>query len=110
MTIEPSEPPLYPADELYGIVGANLKRNFDVREVTRAHSCTHTHTHTLPLALSLRFCTVEVQNLRLDLNLASVGWGWFVCVCVCVSSLCYIRTKPFEYVCEPFLHSAVLTV
>uniref|UniRef100_A0A8C5C3N4 methylcrotonoyl-CoA carboxylase n=1 Tax=Gadus morhua TaxID=8049 RepID=A0A8C5C3N4_GADMO len=33
VTIEPSEPPLYPADELYGIVGANLKRNFDVREV-----------------------------------------------------------------------------
>lgn len=26
-------PPLYPADELYGIVGANLKRPFDVREV-----------------------------------------------------------------------------
>lgn len=33
VTIEPSEEPLYPADELYGIVGANLKRNFDVREV-----------------------------------------------------------------------------
>ncbi|XP_032483825.1 methylcrotonoyl-CoA carboxylase beta chain, mitochondrial [Phocoena sinus] len=33
VTIEPSEDPLLPADELYGIVGANLKRNFDVREV-----------------------------------------------------------------------------
>nr|XP_054411596.1 methylcrotonoyl-CoA carboxylase beta chain, mitochondrial isoform X2 [Pongo abelii] len=33
VTIEPSEEPLFPADELYGIVGANLKRNFDVREV-----------------------------------------------------------------------------
>ncbi|XP_057396229.1 methylcrotonoyl-CoA carboxylase beta chain, mitochondrial [Balaenoptera acutorostrata] len=33
VTIEPSEDPLFPADELYGIVGANLKRNFDVREV-----------------------------------------------------------------------------
>ncbi|PNJ60851.1 MCCC2 isoform 3, partial [Pongo abelii] len=32
VTIEPSEEPLFPADELYGIVGANLKRNFDVRE------------------------------------------------------------------------------
>ncbi|KAM8816191.1 methylcrotonoyl-CoA carboxylase beta chain, mitochondrial isoform 5-T5 [Rhynchonycteris naso] len=32
VTIEPSEDPLFPADELYGIVGANLKRNFDVRE------------------------------------------------------------------------------
>uniref|UniRef100_A0A3Q1BZZ4 Methylcrotonoyl-CoA carboxylase beta chain, mitochondrial n=1 Tax=Amphiprion ocellaris TaxID=80972 RepID=A0A3Q1BZZ4_AMPOC len=33
VNIEPSEDPLYPADELYGIVGDNLKRNFDVREV-----------------------------------------------------------------------------
>uniref|UniRef100_A0A668A2K9 methylcrotonoyl-CoA carboxylase n=1 Tax=Myripristis murdjan TaxID=586833 RepID=A0A668A2K9_9TELE len=33
VTTEPTEPPLYPADELYGIVGDNLKRNFDVREV-----------------------------------------------------------------------------
>uniref|UniRef100_A0AAQ4Q2H1 methylcrotonoyl-CoA carboxylase n=1 Tax=Gasterosteus aculeatus aculeatus TaxID=481459 RepID=A0AAQ4Q2H1_GASAC len=33
VTIEPSEAPLFPADELYGIVGDNLKRNFDVREV-----------------------------------------------------------------------------
>ncbi|XP_023608182.1 methylcrotonoyl-CoA carboxylase beta chain, mitochondrial [Myotis lucifugus] len=33
VSIEPSEDPLFPADELYGIVGANLKRNFDVREV-----------------------------------------------------------------------------
>uniref|UniRef100_A0AAX7SGA3 methylcrotonoyl-CoA carboxylase n=1 Tax=Astatotilapia calliptera TaxID=8154 RepID=A0AAX7SGA3_ASTCA len=33
VTIEPPESPLYPADELYGIVGDNLKRNFDVREV-----------------------------------------------------------------------------
>lgn len=33
VTIEPSEDPLFPADELYGIVGTNLKRNFDVREV-----------------------------------------------------------------------------
>ncbi|XP_003785944.1 methylcrotonoyl-CoA carboxylase beta chain, mitochondrial [Otolemur garnettii] len=33
VTIEPPEDPLFPADELYGIVGANLKRTFDVREV-----------------------------------------------------------------------------
>uniref|UniRef100_A0A665VXV3 methylcrotonoyl-CoA carboxylase n=1 Tax=Echeneis naucrates TaxID=173247 RepID=A0A665VXV3_ECHNA len=33
VTTEPIEAPLYPADELYGIVGENLKRNFDVREV-----------------------------------------------------------------------------
>ncbi|XP_010635626.1 methylcrotonoyl-CoA carboxylase beta chain, mitochondrial isoform X2 [Fukomys damarensis] len=32
VTVEPSEEPLFPADELYGIVGANLKRSFDVRE------------------------------------------------------------------------------
>lgn len=33
VTIELSEDPLFPADELYGIVGTNLKRNFDIREV-----------------------------------------------------------------------------
>lgn len=33
VSIEPSEDPLFPADELYGIVGVNLKRNFDIREV-----------------------------------------------------------------------------
>ncbi|KAJ8263013.1 hypothetical protein COCON_G00154700 [Conger conger] len=33
VTVEPPEAPLFPADELYGIVGDNLKRNFDVREV-----------------------------------------------------------------------------
>ncbi|XP_014930070.2 methylcrotonoyl-CoA carboxylase beta chain, mitochondrial [Acinonyx jubatus] len=33
VSIEPSEDPLFPADELYGIVGTNLKRNFDMREV-----------------------------------------------------------------------------
>lgn len=27
------EPPLYPGEELYGIVGDNLKKNYDVREV-----------------------------------------------------------------------------
>lgn len=27
------EPPVFPADQLYGIVGANLKRNFEIREV-----------------------------------------------------------------------------
>ncbi|KAK3096212.1 hypothetical protein FSP39_024508 [Pinctada imbricata] len=33
VTIEPPEEPLFPADELYGIVGDNLKKTFDVREV-----------------------------------------------------------------------------
>ncbi|XP_006197624.1 methylcrotonoyl-CoA carboxylase beta chain, mitochondrial isoform X1 [Vicugna pacos] len=33
VTVEPSEDPLFPSDELYGIVGTNLKRSFDVREV-----------------------------------------------------------------------------
>ncbi|XP_053445060.1 methylcrotonoyl-CoA carboxylase beta chain, mitochondrial [Nycticebus coucang] len=33
VTVEPPEDPLFPADELYGIVGTNLKRTFDVREV-----------------------------------------------------------------------------
>ncbi|XP_073251593.1 methylcrotonoyl-CoA carboxylase beta chain, mitochondrial-like isoform X1 [Porites lutea] len=33
VTVEPSEDPLYPADDLYGIVGDNLKKSFDVKEV-----------------------------------------------------------------------------
>ncbi|XP_043920370.1 methylcrotonoyl-CoA carboxylase beta chain, mitochondrial [Protopterus annectens] len=33
VTVEPPEEPIFSADELYGIVGDNLKRNFDVREV-----------------------------------------------------------------------------
>uniref|UniRef100_A0A8C5WYJ7 methylcrotonoyl-CoA carboxylase n=1 Tax=Laticauda laticaudata TaxID=8630 RepID=A0A8C5WYJ7_LATLA len=33
VTVEPLEEPLFPSDELYGIVGEQLKRNFDVKEV-----------------------------------------------------------------------------
>ncbi|CAF2406470.1 unnamed protein product [Rotaria sp. Silwood2] len=33
VVLKPSVEPLYPADELYGIVGDNLKRVYDVREV-----------------------------------------------------------------------------
>ncbi|XP_041361017.1 methylcrotonoyl-CoA carboxylase beta chain, mitochondrial-like [Gigantopelta aegis] len=33
VTIQTPEDPLYPADEIYGIVGGNLKKTFDVREV-----------------------------------------------------------------------------
>ncbi|MGH0180803.1 UNVERIFIED_CONTAM: hypothetical protein FKN15_023074 [Acipenser sinensis] len=33
VAVERPEDPLFPADEIYGIVGDNLKRNFDVREV-----------------------------------------------------------------------------
>lgn len=33
VTTEEPEEPLYPAEDLYGVVGANLKRSFDVREV-----------------------------------------------------------------------------
>ncbi|MBN3320936.1 MCCB carboxylase, partial [Atractosteus spatula] len=33
VTVEPPEDPLYSSDELYGIVGDNLKRTFDIREV-----------------------------------------------------------------------------
>ena len=35
VTVEPSEDPLYPADDLYGIVGDNLKKSFDVKEVRK---------------------------------------------------------------------------
>ena len=31
------EPPLYPDEELYGIVGDNLKKNYDVREVINSN-------------------------------------------------------------------------
>lgn len=33
VTLETPEEPIHPAEELYGIVGANLKKTFDVREV-----------------------------------------------------------------------------
>ena len=33
VTIETPEEPIHPAEELYGIVGANLKKTYDVREV-----------------------------------------------------------------------------
>lgn len=35
---ETPESPLYPADQLYGIVGANLKKSFDIREVIQHSS------------------------------------------------------------------------
>ena len=35
--MKPSIEPLYPAEELYGIVGDNLKRVYDVREVCKLH-------------------------------------------------------------------------
>jgi 3-methylcrotonyl-CoA carboxylase beta subunit len=31
---EPEEP-LYPADDIYGIVGDNVKKNYDIREVKK---------------------------------------------------------------------------
>ena len=34
VTQVPVEEPLYPAEDLYGIVGENLKKTFDVREVS----------------------------------------------------------------------------
>lgn len=34
VTVEPPLAPLFPADELYGIVGDNLKRSFDIKEVS----------------------------------------------------------------------------
>lgn len=33
VTVTAVEDPLYPADEIYGIVGENLKKTYDVREV-----------------------------------------------------------------------------
>lgn len=33
MTAVSPEPPIHPLDDLYGIVGGNLKRSFDIREV-----------------------------------------------------------------------------
>ena len=35
-------PPKFPADELYGIVGTNLKKSFDVKEVCFAN-CVSLH-------------------------------------------------------------------
>ena len=35
MTIEKPEDPLFDMDEIYGIVGDNLKKTYDVREVSK---------------------------------------------------------------------------
>ena len=35
VTVETPEQPLYPSDDLYGIVGDNLKKSFDVKEVRK---------------------------------------------------------------------------
>jgi len=40
VTVETTEHPLYPSDDLYGIVGDNLKKSFDVKEV-RKYICQH---------------------------------------------------------------------
>uniref|UniRef100_A0A668SVD9 Methylcrotonoyl-CoA carboxylase beta chain, mitochondrial n=1 Tax=Oreochromis aureus TaxID=47969 RepID=A0A668SVD9_OREAU len=53
VTIESPESPLYPADELYGIVGDNLKRNFDVRE----------GTHFIELCCQRNIPLVFLQNI-----------------------------------------------
>uniref|UniRef100_A0A8C6PK61 methylcrotonoyl-CoA carboxylase n=1 Tax=Nothobranchius furzeri TaxID=105023 RepID=A0A8C6PK61_NOTFU len=53
VTIEPTEAPLYAADELYGIVGDNLKRNFDVRE----------GTHFIQLCCQRNIPLVFLQNI-----------------------------------------------
>ena len=34
VSIQEPQEPLFAADELYGIVGTNLKKNYDVREVS----------------------------------------------------------------------------
>ena len=39
VVMKPSIEPLYPAEELYGIVGDNLKRVYDVREVCGFKFC-----------------------------------------------------------------------
>jgi len=33
MTVVSPEPPVHPLDDIYGIVGGNIKRSFDIREV-----------------------------------------------------------------------------
>lgn len=33
ISVAPPEEPLYPADDIYGIVGDNVKKNYDIREV-----------------------------------------------------------------------------
>jgi len=34
VTISKPQDPLFPAEEIYGIVGGNLKKTYDVREVS----------------------------------------------------------------------------
>uniref|UniRef100_A0A7N6AGT6 Methylcrotonoyl-CoA carboxylase beta chain, mitochondrial n=1 Tax=Anabas testudineus TaxID=64144 RepID=A0A7N6AGT6_ANATE len=53
VTTEPTEAPLYPADELYGIVGDNLKRTFDVKE----------GTHFIELCCQRNIPLIFLQNI-----------------------------------------------
>uniref|UniRef100_A0AAR2KBR0 Methylcrotonoyl-CoA carboxylase beta chain, mitochondrial n=1 Tax=Pygocentrus nattereri TaxID=42514 RepID=A0AAR2KBR0_PYGNA len=53
ITVEPPEAPLFPADELYGIVGDNLKRNFDIKEAT----------HFIELCCQRNIPLVFLQNI-----------------------------------------------
>lgn len=38
LATEKPEEPLLPAEDLYGIVGADLKKTYDIREVRKKHA------------------------------------------------------------------------
>uniref|UniRef100_A0A4W4G9H1 methylcrotonoyl-CoA carboxylase n=1 Tax=Electrophorus electricus TaxID=8005 RepID=A0A4W4G9H1_ELEEL len=53
VTVEPPEAPLFPGDELYGIVGDNLKRTFDIKE----------GTHFIELCCQRNIPLIFLQNI-----------------------------------------------
>jgi hypothetical protein len=60
--MKPSVEPLYPVEELYGIVGDNLKRVYDVREVrVPVYIC----LHSFYLIRSLLELLMEVNLMNL---------------------------------------------
>lgn len=50
------EPPLYPDEELYGVVGDNLKKNYNVREVFLSVGFILNNYYTLFKLFYLGYC------------------------------------------------------
>ena len=83
-----ADEPLYPADEIYGIVGVDLKKTFDVRDViarivdgSRFDDFKPRYGETLVTGNSFLLCTPYSKKRKLDSNgLKSPGynrWNYF---------------------------------
>ena len=77
VTVEPSEDPLYPADDLYGIVGDNLKKSFDVKEVRKPNRAFFNFSIDCQ-SFQVRFW--PLSRRRRESNVVwKPSWEWFYC-------------------------------